>query len=67
MNAMEKLNFKALAIDGENYMSWSLDVDAHLTSKGLEDTVITDVGPTLQDKAKALIFICHHLAEPLKT
>lgn len=63
---MEKLNFKPLERDNNNYLSWSLDVEAHLASKAMEDTIITDVGPNLQQKAKALILICHHLAEPLK-
>lgn len=67
MNTIEKLNFKALSIDGSNYLTWSLEVEAHLASKVLEDTIITDAGPTLQDKARALILIRHHLAEPLKT
>lgn len=67
MNTIEKLNFQALKIDGANYLSWSLDIDAHLASKGLEDTTIIDTGPALQDKAWALIFIRHHLVEPLKT
>lgn len=67
MNMIEKLNFQALAIDGANYLSWSLDVEAHLVSKGLEDATLTNTGLTLQQKAQALILICHHLAEPLKT
>jgi hypothetical protein len=44
-----------------------LEVEAHLASKGLEDTISTDSGPTLQQKAQSLILICHHLEEPLKT
>lgn len=64
---MEKLNFKSLAIDGSNYLMWSLDVEAHLTSKGLEDAISTNAGPTLREKASALILIRHHLDEHLKT
>lgn len=63
---MENLLFQALNIDGSNYLSWSLDVEAHLASKDLQDSILTDNGPTLQDKAKALILIRHHLAESLK-
>src|SRR5450759_1863925 len=65
-NAIEKLYFQALNIDGSNYLSWSLDIEAHLASKDLQDTILTDTGPTLQQKAKALILIRHHLADPLK-
>lgn len=64
---MEKLNFQVLAINGANYLSWAPDVEEHLASKGLEDTVIIDDRPNLQDKAKALILIRHHLTESLKT
>lgn len=63
---MEKLHFKALKIDGSNYLSWSLDAEAHLASKDLQDAIITDEEINLQQKARALILIRHHLAEPLK-
>lgn len=43
------------------------DLEAHLASKIILDSIETDAGVTLQAKAKALIFIRHHLAEPLKT
>lgn len=66
MTTVEKLLFEALSIDGANYLSWCLDIGAHLTSKNLQDTIITDAGCTLQEKAKALILIRHHLAAPLK-
>lgn len=66
MSAIEKLYFQALCIDGSNFLSWTVDVEAHLASKHLEDTILTDNGPTLQEKAKALILIRHHLADSLK-
>lgn len=66
MTAIEKLNFQALRIDGSNYLTWSLDVEAHLAAKDLQDTIITDEGVTLQQKARSLVFIRHHLEEPLK-
>jgi hypothetical protein len=66
MTTIGKLNFKALAIDGLNYLSWSLGVEAHLASKGLEQTINTNIELTLQQKAQSLILICHHLEEPLK-
>jgi hypothetical protein len=50
---IEKLNFQELRIDSYNYLSWFLDVEAHLNSKNIQDTILTDNGPTLQDKAKA--------------
>lgn len=45
---MEKLLFQALSIDGSNYLSWQLDIEAHLTSKGLEEAIASDTGSTLQ-------------------
>lgn len=65
-STIEKLHFESLRIDGSNYLSWSLDVEAHLASKNLQDSIISDNGPTLQQKAQALILIRHHLADPLK-
>lgn len=41
MNTIEKLHFQALAIDGANYFTWSLDVESHLAAKDLEDTMNT--------------------------
>jgi hypothetical protein len=66
MSTVEKLNFKALTIVGANYLSWGLDIDAHLTSKNLQDTINTNSGPTIQQRAQALVFIRHHLKELLK-
>jgi hypothetical protein len=66
MSSIEKLNFKALSIDGANYLSWALDVEVYLASKGLDDTISTDTGPTMQQRAQALMMIRHHLEEPLK-
>jgi hypothetical protein len=63
---IKKLHFKALAIDGSNYLSWALDVEVHLASKGLDNTINTDTTPTVQQKAQTLILIRHHLEEPLK-
>lgn len=64
---MENLSFKALLIDGSNYLTWSLDAEAHLAAKNLHNAIFTDVGLNIQDKAKALVLIGHHLEEPLKT
>jgi hypothetical protein len=62
MNSIEKLNFQALEIDRIN-LPWSSDVEAHLSAKNLQDKIITDTGISLQEKAKALVLIRHHLAE----
>ena len=62
----EKLQYQPLAIDGANYLSWALDIQSHLLSKSLQ-TTITDVDAlTPPKRAQALVFMRHHLVEPLK-
>lgn len=63
---VDKVQFEALEIDGSNYFQWSLDVEAHLIAKDLQDAIVSDAGPSLQQKAQALILLRHHLAAPLK-
>lgn len=65
MANLEKLNFIALTIGGGDYLSWVLDLKAHLAAKELKDTITTDQGIIEKQKAKALTFIRHHLIEPL--
>ncbi|KAK4737433.1 hypothetical protein R3W88_001130 [Solanum pinnatisectum] len=63
---LSKLEFVALDISGKNYLSWVLDAEIHLTAKGLCDCIIKGNKASSQDKAKAMIFLCHHLDESLK-
>ncbi|KAL7608779.1 hypothetical protein Lser_V15G09947 [Lactuca serriola] len=69
MANLSKLEFVALDISGKNYLSWILDAEIHLDAMGLGNT-IKDVNPlneaSSQDKAKAMMFLCHHLDEGLK-
>ncbi|KAK8325967.1 hypothetical protein V6Z12_A11G087200, partial [Gossypium hirsutum] len=53
MSNLTKLEFVALDITGNNYLSWVLDAEIMQKST--------------QDKAKAMIFLRHHLHEGLKT
>ncbi|KAK8264477.1 hypothetical protein V6Z12_D12G110900 [Gossypium hirsutum] len=66
MSNLVKLEFAALDISGKNYLSWVLDVEIHLDAKGLGNTILANKEASNQDKAKAIIFICHHLHEGLK-
>ncbi|XP_017974507.1 PREDICTED: uncharacterized protein LOC108661582 [Theobroma cacao] len=61
-----KLEFVALDITGKNYLSWILDVEIHLDAMGLGDTIKEENKASNQDKAKAMIFLRHHLHEGLK-
>ncbi|XP_059285618.1 uncharacterized protein LOC132039091 [Lycium ferocissimum] len=66
MSNLSKLEFVALDISGKNYLSWLLNAEIHLDAKGLGATITQDNTASSQDKAKAMIFLHHHLDEGLK-
>ncbi|XP_048497859.1 uncharacterized protein LOC125496448 [Beta vulgaris subsp. vulgaris] len=66
MSNLAKLEFVALDISGKNYLSWVLDAEIHLAAKGHGNTIKAGNNESDQDKAKAMIFLRHHLHEALK-
>ncbi|XP_031127793.1 uncharacterized protein LOC116029888 [Ipomoea triloba] len=66
MSNLTNLEFVGLDISGKNYLSWVLDVEMHLNAKGLSETIKENNDASIQDLAKALIFIRHHLDQGLK-
>ncbi|XP_060212249.1 uncharacterized protein LOC132639880 [Lycium barbarum] len=66
MSNLSKLEFVALDISGNNYLSWVLDAEMHLDAKGLGATITQNNTTSSQDKAKAMIFLRYHLDEGLK-
>ncbi|XP_065862867.1 uncharacterized protein [Euphorbia lathyris] len=66
MSNLTKLEFDALDITGDNYLSWVLDAEIHLDAKELGDTIKAGNEATNQNKAKAMIFLRHHLHADLK-
>ncbi|KAL4618909.1 hypothetical protein ACB092_06G045000, partial [Castanea dentata] len=64
MSNLAKLKFNALDISGKNYLSWVLNVEIHLKAMALIETI---KDASSQNKAKAMIFIRHHLHKELKT
>ena len=66
MANLTKLEFVALDISVSNYLLWVLDAEIHLDAMGLEDTIKADNKASTQDRAKAMIFLRHHLHEGLK-
>ncbi|XP_027912621.1 uncharacterized protein LOC114172223 [Vigna unguiculata] len=66
MSNLAKLEFAALNISGENYLSWILDAEIHLDAMGLGDAIKEGNKASEQDKAKAMIFLRRHLHEGLK-
>ena len=61
-----KLEFVALDISGKNYLSWILDVELHLDAMNLGATIKQGNQTSLQDRAKTLIFLHHHLHKGLR-
>ena len=66
MSKISSLNFIALDISGKNYLSWILDAKINLDATNLGETIKEGNKRSLQDCAKALIFLRHHLHEDLK-
>ena len=66
MSKIESLNFIALDISGKYYLSWILDVEINLETANLGETIKEGNQMSLQDRAKALIFLRHHLHEDLE-
>ncbi|XP_059639825.1 uncharacterized protein LOC132282235 [Cornus florida] len=66
MSNLTKLEFVALDISGKNYLSWILDAEIHLDAMNLGKTIKEENNASLQDRAKIMIFLRHHLHEELK-
>ena len=66
MSNLTKLEFVALNISGKNYMSWIIDIEIHLDTMNLRNTIKEGNQASLQDRIKSLIFLRHHLHEDLK-
>ena len=66
MSNITKLEFAALDILGKDYLSWILDAEIHWDAMNLGNTIKGKNTASLQDRAKALIFLCHHIDEGLK-
>ena len=66
MANLTKIEFAALDINGNNYLSWVLDAEIHLDAMNLGETIKEGNATSIQEKAKAMIFLCHHLHEELK-
>ena len=66
MSNITKLEFVALDISRKNYLSWILDAEIHLDAMNLRATIKERNQASLQDCAKTLIFLRHHLHEGFK-
>ena len=63
MSRLVKLEFAVLDITSKNYLLWVFNAEIHLDTKGLGNTIIKENKAYNQDKAKAMIFLRHHLYE----
>ena len=66
MSKISSLNFIALDISSKSYLSWILDAEINLEAANLGETIKEGNQRSLQDRAKALIFLRQHLHEDLK-
>ena len=66
MLKISSLSFIALDISGKNYLSWILDAEINLKARNLGEIIKEENQRSLQDRAKVLIFLRHHLHEDLK-
>ncbi|TMW86780.1 hypothetical protein EJD97_020893 [Solanum chilense] len=54
MSNLSKFEFVGLDISRNNYLSWILDAEIHLTAKGLGDSIIEENTTSSHDKSKGL-------------
>ncbi|CAH9146550.1 unnamed protein product, partial [Cuscuta epithymum] len=67
MAHISKREFDVLDLSGQKYLEWKVDALAHLKANALENTIAENNSATPQNKAKAIIFLRHHLHESLKS
>ncbi|KAM1080156.1 hypothetical protein ACFX1Q_015619 [Malus domestica] len=67
MANLAKLNFVALEITRNNYLTWVVDTKIHLEARNLGETIKEENNASSQDRANAMIFIRCHLDEELKS
>ena len=60
MSNLAKLEFVVFNISDKNYLSWVLDIEIHLDAMNLGNTIKEGNDASLQDRARALIFLRHH-------
>jgi len=63
---LSKLHFEALDSSGKNYLTWAMDAEMYLAAEGNDNAIKEGNTTSDQQKAKALIFLRHHVHEDLK-
>ena len=67
MASITKREFEILDLSGQKYLEWRVDALTSLKANGLERTIEAENYTTPQEKAKAIVFLRHHIHESLKT
>ncbi|XP_021811378.1 uncharacterized protein LOC110754599 [Prunus avium] len=67
MTNLAKLEFVALDISGNNYLSWVLDANIHLCANSLGKTIVDGSDASPEKNANAMIFLRRHIHEVLKS
>ena len=67
MASIAKREFDILDLSGQKYLEWKVDAFTYLKANGLEQTIAENNTTTPQEKAKAIVFLRHHIHESLKT
>ncbi|XP_021829723.1 uncharacterized protein LOC110769966 [Prunus avium] len=67
MPNLAKLEFAALDISRNNYLSWVLNAKIHLRANGLGKTIVDGSDASPEENAKAMIFLRRHIHEALKS
>ncbi|XVF86293.1 hypothetical protein PTKIN_Ptkin18bG0028300 [Pterospermum kingtungense] len=68
MSGVAKPKFEILDPTKENYLSWYVDIQLHLQSEALKDTLTKTEkdAPKAKEEATAMILILQHLHQTLK-
>lgn len=66
MSNLSKLHFEALDSSGINYLTWAMDAEMYLAAEGNGNAIKEGNTTSDQQKAKAFIFLRHHVHEDLK-
>ncbi|KAL6284828.1 hypothetical protein ACE6H2_015757 [Prunus campanulata] len=67
MANLAKLEFAALDISRNNYLSWVLDAKIHPQANSLGKTIMDGSDAFPEENAKTMIFLCCHIHEVLKS
>src|ERR1044071_8237488 len=67
MVSISKREFDILELSDQKYLEWKVDAFIYLKANELEQIIDENNTTTPQEKAKAIVFLCHHIHKSLKT